>query len=201
MGYKVGHADVGDGPLTQVKLEKQENSMEETRTTQIDRLDEDLSGVEAFAGALNIDVLSVNELTFEQAAAQLKRVRAAVKLLQDSEQAFEDWLDEVWQHKRSEARQAGEQFGNPIEVPGVATVEVKRGSERKTWDHAGLSKAVLESLLTDLQGEMASPWQVRDAIMDAVGVSYWRVKELKRRGIDVDDFCVKSPGKRSVILT
>lgn len=165
----------------------------------VQRIIEDLGGLQAFSESLNISVEDVNEATFEQASTMLRQLRSTIRLLQDSEQGIEQWLADVWAHKQQEARENGEKL-QEIVVPHVGTVEVKRGNERKSWDHEGLGKAVLESLLSDTGGEVPTPWQVRDAIMAAAGIGYWRVNELRRLGINVDDYCTKERGKRSVVI-
>lgn len=83
--------------------------------------------------------------------------------------------------------------------------EKKQGAQRKSWDHGALSSVVADRLVAmsiDLDtGEiLKSPSQmIRDAFAFA-GVSYWRVKELQKIGVNADSYCEVGEGKTNIIV-
>ena len=83
--------------------------------------------------------------------------------------------------------------------------EKKMGSTRKAWDHKALSAVVAKRLVDssiDLDtGEiLRDPTQMIQDAFEFAGVSYWRVKELQKLGINADSFCEVSEGKPSIII-
>lgn len=92
----------------------------------------------------------------------------------------------------------------PIRVSG-ATVEIKQGSPRKTWDHSGLTNAVsrriMESSIDLDTGEVTRTAEdMMKELLKYAAVSYWRVSELKNLNIDADDYCEVGEAKKSVIV-
>jgi hypothetical protein len=86
-----------------------------------------------------------------------------------------------------------------VPVPGVGVVAVHRARNRKQWDHEGLAGHVLDRHLSDRgDGELPTPWEVRDWLMEAAAIGYWRVGVLKQLGLDADDFCDSTPGHPTV---
>lgn len=162
---------------------------EEMKNEPVQRIRDDVDAAHTWAESLNQDVLNVDEMTFESAAAYLAKLREAIRLMRDSEAAIEAWMAEVWKDQG---------WRDPQVVQGVGEIEIRRAKNRKEWDHAGLQKAVLESLMRSRGGEVPTPWDVRDALMAAVGVAYWKVTELKRLGINVSEYCTEVPGNRKV---
>lgn len=83
--------------------------------------------------------------------------------------------------------------------------EKKMGSSRKAWDHKSLSQVVAKRLVessVDLDtGEiLKSPSEMIEEAFAFAGVSYWRIKELQRIGVNADSFCEVSEGKPSIIV-
>lgn len=95
-------------------------------------------------------------------------------------------------------------LGEPVQVDG-ASVEIKAGEARKTWDHGGLAAEVSRRLVdsnVDLEtGEvLLSPRELVERAFRFAGVSYWRVGELKKLNIDADDFCEVGERKVNVVV-
>lgn len=83
--------------------------------------------------------------------------------------------------------------------------EKKMGSSRKAWDHKALSHVVAKRLVessVDLDtGEiLKSPTEMIEEAFAFAGVSYWRVRELQRIGVNADSFCEVNEGKPSIII-
>lgn len=94
--------------------------------------------------------------------------------------------------------------GSPVVVNG-ATVEIKAGASRKTWDHKSLMSDVSRRLVDkniDLEtGEIAkSPRELIEEAIDYMGVSYWKVSKLKELHIDADQYCEVSEGKKNLVI-
>lgn len=83
--------------------------------------------------------------------------------------------------------------------------EKKLGSTRKAWDHNSLSSVVAKRLMSmsvDMDtGEITkSPEEMIKEAFNFAGVSYWRVKELQKIGINADSYCEVVEGKSSIIV-
>lgn len=83
--------------------------------------------------------------------------------------------------------------------------EKKVGSPRKSWDHKSLTKNVaqrLYDLAIDFDtGEVTkSPIQLAEEMMSFAGVSYWKVKELAKIGLNADSFCEVGEPKENIII-
>lgn len=120
----------------------------------------------------------------------------------------------VLEHLKSEVGELLEQaktiladrMGSASELDAVGyTFEKKQGLQRKSWDHQSLSRVVADrmvALSVDLDtGEiLKSPAEmIKDAFAFA-GVSYWRVKELQKIGVNADSFCEVNEGKTNIII-
>jgi hypothetical protein len=100
-----------------------------------------------------------------------------------------------------------EHIGNlpiPIEVDG-ATIEIKSGSPRKTWDHRSLIDAVSKRLVdssVDLNtGEVVkTPTSMIREALEFAGISYWKVSKLKELHLDADDYCEVGEAKKSLVI-
>jgi len=92
----------------------------------------------------------------------------------------------------------------PVTVDG-ATVEIKSGSARKTWDHKALmnevSRRIVDKSVDMETGEitMSSQEMIQHA-MEYMGVSYWKVGNLKDLHIDADDYCEVGEPKKSLVI-
>lgn len=101
----------------------------------------------------------------------------------------------------------GEFVGNtvqPILIDG-ASIEIKSGAPRKSWDHESLTKDVAqriyESSIDMDSGEITkSAKEMMEEILKYGAVSYWRVGALKKLDIDADEYCEVGPSKKSVII-
>lgn len=92
----------------------------------------------------------------------------------------------------------------PIKVRG-ATVEIKQGAPRKSWDHRALADEVSRRIVDksiDLDtGEITkSPEDMMHELLKYAAVSYWRVSELNNLNIDANDYCEVGESKKSVIV-
>lgn len=121
----------------------------------------------------------MDPLPWEDAALLLKRLRAARQHLAVLESAFERHIASQWKSQGLRHTQ---------EVVGVGAVEVHSTRPRKGWQHADVMSAVLDAHLAGTSGEFPAPWEVRDWIMDAAHVDYWRTGALRGLGIDPDDY-------------
>lgn len=86
-----------------------------------------------------------------------------------------------------------------VPVESGHAVEYGFTSTRKTWDHAALKSVVAEAILArsmDFEtGTLEAPAsQLIQEALECVGISYWKVKELKALSIDPDRYCEKPDG-------
>lgn len=102
-------------------------------------------------------------------------------------------------------------FGNLIgnekelQLDNGAVIEKKVSYERRAWQHKDLSRAVADKLVkmsVDVEtGEVLqdTPQLIAEALACA-GISYWKVAEVSRLGIDVDNYCEAGQLKTSIIV-
>lgn len=95
-------------------------------------------------------------------------------------------------------------LASPVTVDG-ATVEIKSGSPRKSWDHDALidevSRRIVDKSVDLNTGEiLASPHDMIRQAMEYVGVSYWKVTNLKNLHIDADDYCEVGEPKKNLVI-
>lgn len=95
-----------------------------------------------------------------------------------------------------------------VELPGVGVFERKSGTARKQWDHSAVAGRVVQTLLVDpTTGEPAPEeyrdfaYLLRDRLLEAGHVDYWRATQLRALGVNPDDFCTSTPGRSSVQYT
>lgn len=93
-----------------------------------------------------------------------------------------------------------------VSLPNGLVAERRIGSDRKAWDHKGLANEVAsrvyESAIDMDTGEvLLSPTEMMQKMLDYAAPSYWRVGELNKIGISADNFCEKSEGKVSLIIS
>lgn len=161
-------------------------------TEAYDRIAVSVAFVTEAATTLNVEALDLNGMTWEETAEVLKALVEARKVLQSVESGMERWIAQVWRN---------ENLYGDIAVEGIGVVSVHRGKSRKAWDHEGIAGHVIDAHLTGGSGEMPTPWEVKNWLLDAAGIAYWRVTSLKELGIDVDEFCDTLPGTLSVTVT
>jgi len=92
----------------------------------------------------------------------------------------------------------------PVVVDG-ATVEIKSGSPRKTWDHKTLiddvSKRIVDSSVDLNTGEVVkTPTDMIREALQYAGISYWKVTKLKELHLDADDYCEVGEAKKSLVI-
>lgn len=88
---------------------------------------------------------------------------------------------------------------SPYEVDGVGAVTVQFGSTRKEWDTPGLISQAVASIC---EGDVEEIDRVRPTI-DAFLVFArpdWRVTPFKERGVDLDNYCTRTPGLPRVVI-
>ena len=94
---------------------------------------------------------------------------------------------------------------NTTEVDG-RQVSVKRGANRKSWDHDGLARVVLarardERAIDPETGEAEDLAEAALRVLrDCAHIDYWRKQALAGRGVDVDEYCATSPGRVTVVV-
>lgn len=100
-----------------------------------------------------------------------------------------------------------EQIGHmaaPVSIDG-ATVEIKSGSPRKTWDHKGLiddvSKRLVDSSIDLNTGEVIkTPLEMIREALEFAGISYWKVSKLKELHLDADEYCEVGEAKKNLVI-
>jgi hypothetical protein len=81
-----------------------------------------------------------------------------------------------------------------VTVEGVGTFTKHGKRDRKTWDSAALLSAVLDSrLVNTATGEVADESPL-DKVLATWNLGVPRVKHLRERGIDPDEFCESTWG-------
>jgi hypothetical protein len=83
--------------------------------------------------------------------------------------------------------------------------EKKQGAPRKSWNHKDLGQLVADRIVDmsidmDTGEVMKSTNEMLTQMLTYCGVSYWRVKELNKIGINADRFCEVGEPKTSIII-
>lgn len=97
-------------------------------------------------------------------------------------------------------------FDQPITLANGATLEAKEGTPRTKWNHKAVTLAVAQrivDLATDFDtGEvlMTKEEMVRELTKYA-GIGYWKVTQLKKVGLNPDDFSTPGEGKKSIAIS
>lgn len=90
----------------------------------------------------------------------------------------------------------------PTAVDGVGLVQVRKGQLRKAWHSDELTRDVIRSHMERRGGEVPSdPYEVVRWVLDAAAIGYWRKSALTDLGLDVDDYCDTTPGRKSIQIT
>lgn len=89
---------------------------------------------------------------------------------------------------------------------GDLAVERTSGNKRTNWQHDRLAWAVVQDLAVDANGELDDAaveliGMCRDRLINAAGISYWRVNQLLPLGVNPDDYCEKVPQARHLKIT
>lgn len=97
-----------------------------------------------------------------------------------------------------------------VTVEGVGTVERLAKITRRNWDSEELLRLIVRDALVDQEtGEIpSSPMEAVDRVMTEIkavvpftGSTSWRVGELKKRGIDPDEWCEENRDGYSLKFT
>lgn len=144
------------------------------------------------AGDVDDSLLNLQPDSWENAALLLHHLRLARQALATAESKVETLVAQMM-------RDAG--VFDATELNGIGVIQRRGGSKRKQWEHDALAKQVIDTHMTDTDGEVPDPWVVRDWLLEAAAVGYWRVGVLKKLGIDVDDYCATEPGRPTVQIT
>jgi hypothetical protein len=135
---------------------------------------------------------TVTPFDIDRAVSDLAELREIRKGLADWEAELSEWLAEALGY-------------NTLTLDSGHTVQVRRSTDRKAWDHDALIRLVIargrdERRVTE-DGEYESEGEaVGRALMECARPS-WRVTALRERGIDPDEYAETSPGKIGVVIT
>ena len=86
-------------------------------------------------------------------------------------------------------------------LDGFGGIKVRGGKERKTWRHDDLWPLALKRARTIGPPPGIAETEAETAlriVRDAAHVDYWRAKVLKGWGLDPDEFCSVSWGRKTV---
>ena len=96
------------------------------------------------------------------------------------------------------------ELGEPTPFPGIGVVTVKRGNDRKEWDHDGLRRAVVaharEDRIVTADGEIESEAEAAVRHLFDCARPSWRVTALRKIDVDPDEYCATLPGRVSVVI-
>lgn len=85
------------------------------------------------------------------------------------------------------------------------TFEKKYSTPRKTWDHKALTD-VVSSRIIDMSVDMdtgeviKTPQEMLAELVKYTGISYWKVKELEKIGINANNYCETGDSKANIII-
>lgn len=93
-----------------------------------------------------------------------------------------------------------------VKLPGDIEVTRREGAPRKQWDHKRLTKDVTKRLMdksVDYEtGEiLMTTEEIINAVFQYAATSYWRVKELKKIGLNADKYSKLGDPKVSVAIS
>lgn len=93
-------------------------------------------------------------------------------------------------------------------LPDGRRYEVRKGANRKAWDHDRWREDVRAQVLSGVgplvdtdTGEAVDPWALLQAVQEAHGAGAPRVGALKALGLDVGDYCETVPGPWGLQVT
>lgn len=140
----------------------------------------------------DLNETKVGELDWETVARALHHLVLARKTLQVVE-------DTLTMHLATVGRGAGVWDG--VEVDGIGVVQVRRGRERKAWEHDRLVPAVIDAHMRESGGEFPDPFTLAEWLLETAHIDYWKTRALKKLDIPVDEFCESTPGRLSAQIT
>jgi hypothetical protein len=118
--------------------------------------------------------------------------------------AAKGYISELFNEVQSVVTEHLGHLAVPVTVDG-ATVEIKSGSPRKTWDHQSLiedvSKRIVDSSVDLNTGEVIkSPTEMIREALQFAGISYWKVTKLKELHLDADEYCEVGESKKNLVI-
>lgn len=127
-------------------------------------------------------------------AGLLKRLRKARSDLARHESHLVTAITDQW-------RQRG--MKQAVAVKGVGMVEAnpRPTPQRRDWRHQELTRDVIDAHIRANGGEEPDAFAVRDWLLEAAGIQYWRVTPLRDLGLVPDDYCTREPGPPTVKIT
>lgn len=92
-----------------------------------------------------------------------------------------------------------------VEWPGFIA-ERKGGLDRKHWRNDDVAWAVIKPLAVDANGEyddaaVSLISQARDRLVNCAQITGWRVTQLRPLGIDPEQYCEVTTGRRTVMVS
>lgn len=130
-----------------------------------------------------------DSLTVEEAVANLSTLKEVIGNLRQLEAALERWVAECFK---------AEGWRDPQEFPGIGTVDVRRSTTRRAWEHDQLTTDWLNTFMEGRGGETPDPFDVVAEFRKVASVGSWKVRGLRDYGIDVSDYCNSEPGAPTV---
>lgn len=108
--------------------------------------------------------------------------------------------------RRIEGAMADQMQSKLVVIENVGAFERRKAKDRKAWDHKAIARELVrvanDERIDKLTGEvrMSEGDAVAHTIISCAGISYWKITDLKGRGIDPDEFCESTPGRVSVVV-
>lgn len=137
---------------------------------------------------LNAAATHVQDLDLTQSVSILKDLRRVVVELR--------LIDDAYLTRR--VSELLRYVNGPVEVEGVAAVEIARSKNRRAWQHDALIRDWLDAHMIATGGEVCDPADLLTAFRKAAQISGWKVTAMREMGLDVDDYCDSSPGVAQV---
>lgn len=132
-----------------------------------------------------------NSLTVDEAVGALTVVKEQLAILRQLDAALERWVAECFK---------AEGWFDPVEFPGLGTVEVRRAKNRRAWDHQMIRTDWLNRYLQSRDGEIGDPFEFIEDFLKVASVGSWKVTGLRAFEMDADDYCDSQPGTPTVSI-
>jgi hypothetical protein len=182
----------GSGSLTALQRAHWGKHLEQTAYRTPASVSDSLLLLEAATGAVDKAVGDVESSTVQEAAQTLANLRVHIAALRQCEAGLERWIATCFRE---------EGWRDPVELPGIGMVEVRRSTTRRAWDWPELKTAWLNAYTASTGGEVTDPADIRDALFESFSVSAGKVGGLRELGIEVSDYSSCEPGTPRVVLS
>lgn len=150
-----------------------------------------VTAVEDATKVLDAASVEFDSTTVQEAADDLGRLSEAITTLRQLQASLERWVAQCF-------RAEGWKVNEPVEVPGVGMVEVRRSTTRRAWQHEQLRTAWLNAYLEQNGGEAPDPFTVVEAFLKVASINGWKVTGLRSLGLEANDYCDTEPGAPTV---